>query len=594
VTFYACQNISAQDFGPDDIVNILEVILNKENYATNEKNADDDYADATESTDNAEYPTEPSEDISQTDNQNPTEPPEISDTDITTEPAENLTEPEEKTEPGDTGQTEDTPSNIYHNAGAVTGINILNVFLDAPEKFRGIVYPETVPMVDSLKKNIKELADFSPRKFSYMSFYIATTDAKLFKPYYGGGMLSDARRYRTEIVEVECNIDIMPPLEKSKETIVNDLRIAMQADDYYSDILCVPFDVQSELVKYGLLMNLKKIPFLNVHADYYNASATDAFTVNGNIFGLVSDLTFDPSDIYAVFYNRNLIKEYNLTDPVDIYKNGEWDYGGMFYISKELTAAAADLNNGAGPVYSIGIDKDDDDIINGLFISSGSKYFTARPYNSPVMSFAGEKTVKFIDSVSKMFSPSGESGMNNFFNSGESAQKDAFTNGNILFSMLQLDIIPDITNSAFDWGILPVPGLTGGYESATERVLHSFVNRNAMCISIPHGTRNAEACGIVISALSSVSHQQLKDIYVIEQMRFHLRDVDSVKILGDIINNIEFNQYHAFSTMPEIYMSTAGILKDAVNKRIDFIGTYEDNRTMLNEYFRNSDFFNRR
>ena len=89
-----------------------------------------------------------------------------------------------------------------------------------------------------------------------------------------------------------------------RETMVNDIRISIQADELVSDIMCVPFGVQSDLIRNGLLMNLKKTPFLKINAEYFNASATDAFTVNGNVFSLVSDLTFDPANIYAVFYSR--------------------------------------------------------------------------------------------------------------------------------------------------------------------------------------------------------------------------------------------------------------------------------------------------
>jgi len=615
LTLYACQNISAQDFGPDDIVNMLEVILKRDNYTTNAIDEDNiEIIDNADNTGMAESPTEPFGDSSQPDSNehtNTTEIPEIIDTAATTEiiteitnppvaptepdttaaVTENITETAQTTERPGIAQIDDINLSPYYSSGVATGTNILNVFPGAPQKFVRIAFPESVPLTDSLKKNIKDLAGFSPRDYKGLSFYIATTKPELFTPKYGGGMLSDARRYRTELVDVECNAIITSPntfLEKSKETIINDIRIAMQTDEFVADILCLPFDIQSELIKHGLLMNLKKTPFLNVNAEYYNASATEAFTVNGNIFGLVSDLTFDPSTVYAVYYNKTLVKKYNLSSPIELYKNGKWDYDGMFDISKELTAAAADLDIPAGAVYSIGIDKESNDVINGLFISSGSKYFTVRPYNYPAVNFSNEKTLNFIDTVSKIFSPSWESGMTNFLNSGESVQTDAFKNGNILFSVSKLDIIPSITDSDFDWGILPVPALNGDYD-----VRFSSTDRDALCISILKGTRNTEACGIITSALSAVSHRQLKDIYVLEQMRFHLRDIDSVMVLGDIIDNIGFNQYDAFSTMPEIYSSTAGILKDAANKRIDFSGTYENNRAMLNEFFRNSIFFAR-
>jgi len=480
-----------------------------------------------------------------------------------------------------------TESEGYYGVGETTFGDIVKLYPDAPEKFKELPYPETVPMVDSLKKSIKNLSGLSPRNFAGSAFYITTTDATLITPIYGGGMLSDARRYRTELVNIECNTEITT-LEKPKDTLAQDIRIAMQAGEVVADILCVPFDVQSELIRHGLLVNLKKVPFLHLNADYYNASATEAFSVNGNIFGLVSDLTFDPSNIYSVFYNKTLVKEYNITNPVQTYKDGKWDFDGMFNAAKELTAAIADVNREAGPAYSIGIDKENNDIINGLFVSSGGKYFTKRNYNYPVLNFSNEKTLKLLDNITTIFAPQSETGMMNFLNSGEDIQSDAFIKGNILFSISKLDIIPKITDSSFDWGIIPVPSTDGSYENR-----FSFTDNNDYCISILKGARNTEASGIITNALSSASHRQLKEVYVRDRMTYHLRDVDSVIILSDIINNVTYNQYNVYPTMYEISGATAGVIKEAANRRGYFEDMYENNQAVLNDFFTNSRFFDR-
>ncbi|MCL2158688.1 MAG: extracellular solute-binding protein, partial [Oscillospiraceae bacterium] len=460
-----------------------------------------------------------------------------------------------------------------------TVINVRDVFPDAPEKFWDIQYPESVPMLDSLKKSINNLAGFSARDLKGRSFYIATTEPALFTPIYSGSMFSDARRYRTEIVDAECNTQITT-IEKSRDEIVQDIIRSIQTDEFFADILCLPFDIQSELIVSGVLMNLKKTPFLNANAEYYNASATEAFTVNGNIFALVSDLTFDPSTVYAVFYNKSLLKQHEIKSPLVAYKNGAWNYDAMFAAAKELAAATADLNSEAGPVYSIGFDRENDDLTNGLFVASGNKYFTKRDYSYPVLNYANDKASKLIEAVQKIFAPEPESGIEAFFGRGEEAQNAEFFSGNVLFSFAKLDIIPDITDMGFDWGILPVPSLDGKYESG-----FSFADSNALCISVLKGAPNSEACGIVVSSLSAASHRQLKDIYKKEQMTFYLRDVDSVVILGDIISNMSFNQYSAYSSIPEIYRATVGTLKSAANKNGEFLDIYEGSRSALNDFF---------
>lgn len=606
--FFACSNISAQDFGPGDIANILDVILKKDGYTPDfteaetespgeapEESEDITAQPAPEQTGGQTEKTEQNgqngqnEPDEKTDPSAQTEPPV---TEIPANPAQ-TTGPPPQTEPPKAPETEDpapeTETTINRPSYATDGATILNiqaVFPEAPEKFLGVPYPGSVRFTDSLKKNINELASFSPRDFGGMQFYVTTTNAGLFTPFYSGVMLSDARRYRTELVEAECNI-VTVSVEKPKEEILESIRLAVQTDEFISDILCVPLDIQSELVRNGYLMNLKKIPFLNLDAEYYNASASDAFTINGNVFGIVSDLVFDPSDIYAVFYNKTLAAGYSLKNPADLYKNGKWDFDGMFSVAKEFTAASG-LNGGGDGPASIGIDAEDSGVISGLFSSSGGKYFTSGANSPPVLNFKNEKTSKLLSALSKLFLPASEGGMEIYNAAGREDQNAAFKSGNVLFSVLKLEIIPDIANSAFDWGLLPVPAL----DAAGGRL--SFTDNNAMCISVPRSTRSTEACGIITGAMSMASHRVLKDVYVREQMMYYLRDVDSVNILDEIIKEIVFSQYNAYSTIPEITGPTAELLKNAAAGRADFAAGYESGRQSVSEFFKISDIFARR
>jgi maltose-binding protein MalE len=575
LTLCSCENISVRDFGVNDIVNIVDAIIKRD---TDETPAGETYEveigeDLTDSSGN---PIEPI--------QNHTDPGYIETPGLSSEDMADISDTTDvsSTEPPTEPPTQPPAAAPAETGGAFIAssgelVDVKTVFSEIPDKFKDIPFTDSLHMTDALKRNIRTLSNFSSKDLGGMSFYIGTTDAMLFTPKeYGGGMVNDARRYRTKLVDTECNAIVMS-IEKPKNTILDEIQKNINAGEYFSDIICVPFDIQSELVKKGLLINLNKIPFLNLKADYYNASATDALTVNGNIYGVVSDLTFEPSNIYAVFYNKALVKNYNISNPLDIYKKGAWTYDSMMSVSKELTASIADLDDDLR--WSVGFDKDNNDILNGLFISTGNKYFTNRAYDFPALNFANEKTLRLTDILSKIFAPSSESGMENYLTFDEWNQNKAFSNGNVLFSILKLDVIPTISDIDFDWGILPVPKLN------QDENYYSFTGRDSMCISILKGTRNTEACGIITNALSLASYRHLQETYVREQMMYRLRDVDSVKALDEIVSGVTFNQYSTFSTMPEFYVSTVGILKDTANKKGDFADLYVNNRKILYDFF---------
>ena len=588
LTLCSCENITLRDFGVNDIANILDALIKRDADETPSGETYDIYDIGEDFTGPDGNPIETGENQTEIPGTSPEDPTDTITIDVP--PTEPPTEQNEQTEPETTAPIIETTRGPADGGAFIASsgatIEVKNVFSDVPDKFKAVPYPESLgmTMADSLKRSIRNLANFSSKDFSGMTFYLGTTDAMLFTPDYGGGVLSDARRYRTKLVDAECNA-VITSIEKPKETILDEIQLKINAGDYFSDILCVPFNIQCELIKRGLLMNLNKIPFLNLKAEYYNASATEALTLNGNIFGLVSDLTFNPSNIYAVFYNKTLVKEYHIGNPLEMYKNGNWTHEGMLAVAKELTAAVNDLNGDSR--WSIGFDKENNDLINGLFISSGNKYFLKRDYALPALNFANEKTLKLIDIISKIIAPPDESGMANYFTAGEWNQNKAFENGNVLFSILKLNVIPDISDINFDWGILPVPALS------PEESRFSFTDSGAMCVSILKGARNTEACGFITNALSMASYKQLQDIYVGEQMMYRLRDVDSVKTLREIVNSVAFNQYTAFSTVPEFYVSTVGTLKDAANKKGEFKDLYVGNRNILYEFFRTTRMFDR-
>jgi hypothetical protein len=468
----------------------------------------------------------------------------------------------------------------------------------APEKFRDIPFPEFVPFTDSLKINLGRLSRFTTKDFSRSDFYIATTETGIFRPGSGGGLLDDARRYRTLVAETVCNMQIVS-LERQRESIARELRNSIDSGDFFADILCVPLDAHSAMIANGSLMNMRKVPFLDFGEDYYNASATEAFTVNGNVFGMISDLVFDPSNMYAVFYNRSLAKKYNIADPLEIYKNGGWNYDAMFAVSKELAASIAGLDS--DPRWSIGFDPENDGLLNGLFVSSGNKYFIGREYASPILNFSNERTRRLISAVSNILNPAvigthaNEDGslteimeFENYLVPGSWDQNTAFSNGNVLFSFLSLDMITKISDSDFDWGILPVPAPEAGGD------IYSFADNNSLGIAVPAGAFNTEASGLVTAVLSLASHTQLKEVYISEMMRHYLRDVDSVIILDKITRGLTFNQFNAFSSIPEIRNTTVGILRGGAADGSNLAELHEGGLNTLDRLFRNSQIFVRR
>ena len=602
---YSCTNITYRDFGVNDIGNMASYLLvGTQNGDSTDETVDlVDLPDTLDYTDNNISNTDEaqesnalaSEETPQTSvelngNTNIFNISDISDTYDISETAVPDTTPEI---PQITTQISQTTENNIPKFVKVT-----TVFPGIPAKFSSIPFPETLEMTDRMKQNIRSLSkSVSSKDFGGTPLYVLTTNAALFTPLItsSSDTVSDARNYRTSLVQTACNVKINS-IEVPKDMLIEYIESRINAGEPVSDIICVPLDIQSALMQKGLLVNLKKIPFLNLNAEYYNQSAIESFTVNGNIYGLISDVTFNPSDIYTMFYNKSIVRKYNLNSPPELYSKNEWTYDNMFAMSKTLAASAANLDGEAESIesYGIGFNRENDDILNGLFISSGNKYFIKKNYGFPVLNFNNDTTVKIINMLANIFAPQSESEMSNYLDTNDENQTEAFKNGKILFSIAKLDILPDITNSNFDWGIMPLPSLVGSNNINNADNIISFTDNNAMCTAVLKGTQNSEACGVITEALSISSYKYFRELYISDQMFYCLRDVDSVKMLTGIVNGVTFNQYNTLSNVSAIYNATVGVIKNSANKYGEFAVLYENNKNILNDFFINSSTFGRR
>lgn len=575
--FYSCSNITIADFTPHDIGIIMNFLF---------FNDDDEYdsymADATAAD---EYIAEIAEEINEAGYEQ--NAPRASDISERTEPA--LPQPvPPPAEPApnviieEPALTDDNaaspPPEMPAQESEHPQVRTDAVFEDAPPIFRRTPFPENLIMTDTLKQAIRNLEPLASRNFRGETFYLMTTNPILFTPPLGGGYLSDMRSYRTSLVQTACRIQIGAiPADTETEDLALSIERRINAGEYIADALVAPLEIQSRLAEKGLLLNLRRIPFINLRAEHYNQSAIEAATINGNVYSLISDALFDPNTIYAMFYNRDLIRRHNLTSPAELQRNNAWTYQSIFEIGRELSASAADFNGD----YLLGFDKERSDIINGMFIGAGKTFFDIRPNDYPVLNFNNAQTRSFTDALAEIFLQPEL----NFLDSEN--QRETFMQSNVLFSVSTLDIIPAIAEIDFDWGILPMPTLDGGG-------VRSFVSSNSLSLSVLRGTPNTELSGFITEALSVASHKILRETYISEQLMYTLRDVHSVRVLNDIINNVTYNQHSIYGTIGSIHDATVGVLKETANRRGDFEYLYENARDRLLEFFDTAPVFFRR
>ena len=580
----SCNNITVADFSPNDIGNIMAFLFADndydEYYASEYNNGYNNYDNGYEHEDitdntlislNTQY--SPAVNISNNDNEydddsgendvvEPTETEVEADDDdatvISEPPQQYVQDTVEESPPSPPAETAAQPAVSQQQASqqrTTALVRTYTLFADVSPTFERVAFPSNLRMTDAMKRNIRNLEPFTARSFRGTTAYIMTTQPLLFTPELGGGYLSDMRNYRTRLVETATGARIgVVPAEMQNLSV--EIEQQLNAGVHLADILSAPLSVQSRLAEKGLLTNLRRVPFINLNAPHYNQSAITAGTINGNLYSIVSDALFDPSTIYAMFFNRDLINSHNLPNPAELHINGIWTYDNMFELGRKFAASAVDLD---ATGHLLCFDKESNAIINGLFTNAGDNFtfFDAHTHDYPKLNFNNAQTRRFIDSIATLFSQSE-------LNQNIDTQREVFTQGNTLFSIATLDTIPSIAEAGFDWGILPVPTTEEGGISATR----SFVLPDTLAFSVLRGTTNTEISGYITEALAVASHQILHETYLREQLMYTLRDIHSARVLSDIVSNVVYSQYNMYSTIDAFHDATVGLIREAAAQRM--------------------------
>jgi hypothetical protein len=359
------------------------------------------------------------------------------------------------------------------------------------------------------------------------------------------------RYYRTRLLQTACRVHIgAVHADNNADNLVASIEREINAGNYIADILAVPLGVQARLAERGLLLNLRRIPFINLRAEHYNQSAINAATINGNLYSIVSDAVFEPGNIHAVFYNKELARRYNLPSPAQLHINGEWTYDNIFALGRGLNA---DINAINASYYLLGFEPGRGDIINNLFIGAGGEFYKTCENNFPLVTGNNNLMRRLTD----IFADITARPDLNFFEPEPDIQRGEFMRGNILFSVSTLDFIPAIAEIDFDWGLLPMPSVYGG-----DSPVISSVSRDSLGLSVLRGTPNTELSGFITEAISVASHQIFREAYIHEQFMYTLRDVYSARNLHDIVNanNAHYNQYSIYGAITAFHGATMGVL----------------------------------
>lgn len=353
------------------------------------------------------------------------------------------------------------------------------------------------------------------------------------------GEAIDVALFNRELkVEEYLGVDISHTMVDIIENIPSKVReITMAGDDLHQMVLAHCIVGISTMATEGMLYDLASIATVDTTTDWWNSDSMENLTVGGKQFYAVNDYMIpDPN---AVIFNRDFIKVYDLEDPYDIVREGDWTFDTMISMMKTVTTDNGDGQWDINDTYGFGCPNDW--FLTSFVYSADLLLLKKDADDLYTLAFGmNERTIKLADKLDVLLN-----GPDTFlygfthdfpgYNGYDETKSLSIKKGRTLFGLVTLNDLHTYRDTTVDFGLLPYPKL----DSEQENYI-SLDWSGLMCV--PASVKNPEMVGEVIELLAYYSDEEVLPAYYDLVLGEKLsRDEDSKEMLDIIFDGIVYD-----------------------------------------------------
>lgn len=362
---------------------------------------------------------------------------------------------------------------------------------------------------------------------------------------------------------------------KDANLMLEETKNAVAAGSYYSDFLMVPLYMMGHFKSAGVLENLRSLPYLDMSQPYFYQESVEALSAGYTTWGISGYASVSPSDMSAVYFNRDLVEKAGLDMPYSLVSDGKWTWDAFFtYVTGTQALNAMDETP---RFYTVTAQNTASRLADLVFASCDNRYVLSGELLIPSVSFTTESAAPALDYANRIYADERS------ITDDTAGASNCFSRGESLFLIDYVYVSSWLTNSAANWGLLPLPKLLEADKHYT------LVSNTSLVFSVPVGTVNNELASILLSAINASSYQKLNDAYVEHSMIYTLRDNESVNMLDMLLDTVAFDFSLAFgSAYPNIAAGTYNLVRETAKSGsigADFESRSSKANMVLAEYF---------
>ena len=379
------------------------------------------------------------------------------------------------------------------------------------------------------------LYELEQKDFGGREFRISVTkkyETEMWVEDENGDVCNDAVYNRNIKVSDYLNVKIVNVVSDGESNQVSEISKNIAAGDDVYDLTAVYTWLVGGPMLEGCFYNWKDVPVVDFSREWWVTDANEAFSIAGNQFVAVGDLSVTTLLLsYAVYFNQRIAEEYKFPNLYETVLDGKWTIDEMLSLSKDMYQ---DLNNDGqldeNDAYGFAGDK-----VTNLDVWTSAfdiPLIEKNKNGDPVACVNLERLQTALEKVNSLLYD------NQSFISWSGDEIKVFANGNSAFLTTWINnSFTTLRSMKDDYGILPYPKL-----DEEQKNYYSNSMDNYSMLSVPKTVTDTDFVGTVTEALTRENHfSVIPAYYDVALTAKYARDEQSVAMLDIIMDGRKYD-----------------------------------------------------
>lgn len=358
-------------------------------------------------------------------------------------------------------------------------------------------------------------ADFEGQKFVILAAEVSDYESNAGNAYYceeldpeamSGNIRSNAAFTRNLAVEDKYNVEV----ESLRcEDPGDELKSYYMSGDICFDAIYGWANRLGAQISQNYFYDFYDVENINLEAEYWNPSSIDDLTIAGRLFLCTNDISYERIAWGSLlFFNKQILQEYNLTSPHDHVDAGTWTTDELLNMIKAVHEEVDGDNKFTKNDRYGGLLISEGDLLSG----AGMFYTDKNEDGTYSLAMGSEKTINFMEKIKEVLKDT------NYVMTWDAIMKDGddmsgynnqwwysrsfFSGGHSLFMSGSAGLTEELRDMKDPYGVVPCPKY-----NSDQKEYYANVDPCASLFAIPFDPRNIEMTGIILEYMAYKSNE---------------------------------------------------------------------------------------